>query len=220
MIAFESNNQTQLSGCEAESIDDDVCTFDAVEHVFRNNNVLSTNYDADIVKNTDLPDRDLFIFDTRTDRPLRTVSGVGTLLYGLAVDSSGTVYVAQADARNDANGRAGTGGEGLAEMENRAFLNQITQVDCPSACRRPVRHDLEPLPPAHPAAGMALATPFAIQVSADDDTLVVTAAGSDKLFTFDADSGSVLGRVAVGAVPRGVRDWSRTPTARRRPPGC
>ena len=134
VIAFESNNQTQLSGCEAESIDDDVCTFDAVEHVFRNNNVLSTNYDADIVKNTELPDRDLFIFDTDTDRRLRVVSGVGTLLYGLAVDSSGTVYVAQAEARNDANGRAGTQGEGLAEMENRAFLNQITQVDCPNAC--------------------------------------------------------------------------------------
>ena len=204
VIAFESNNQTQLSGCEAESIDDDVCTFDAVEHVFSNNNVLSTNYDADIVKNTELPDRDLFIFDTSTDRQLRVVSGMGTLLYGLAVDSSGTVYVAQADARNDANGRAGTGGEGLAEMENRAFLNQITQVDCPSACARPEFHDLEPLPPAHPAAGMALATPFGIQVSDDDATLVATAAGSDKLFTFDAESGAVLGRVAVGAVPRGV----------------
>ena len=204
VIAFESNNQTQLSGCEAESIDDDVCTFDAVEHVFRNNNVLSTNYDADIVKNTELPDRDLFIFDTNTDQRLRTVSGMGTLLYGLAVDSSGTVYVAQADARNDANGRAGTRGEGLAEMENRAFLNQITQVNCPLYCSRPQFHDLEPLPPAHPAAGMALATPFGIQVSADDATLVVTAAGSDKLFTFDAEAGTVLGRVAVGAVPRGV----------------
>ena len=205
VVAFESNNQTQLSGCEAESIDDDVCTFDAVEHVFRNNNVLSTNYEADIVKNTELPDRDLFIFDTNTDRRLRVVSGVGTLLYGLAVDSGGTVYVAQAEARNDANGRAGTQGEGLAEMENRAFLNQITQVDCPNACRRPEFHDLEPLPPTHPADGMALATPFGIQVSADDATLVVTAAGSDKLFTFDAESGAVLGRVArCGAVPRGV----------------
>ncbi len=204
VIAFESNNQTQLSGCEAESIDDDVCTFDAVEHVFRNNNVLSTNYDADIVKNTELPDRDLFIFDTATDNRLRVVTGVGTLLYGIAVDSDGSVFVAQADARNDANGKAGTGGDGMAEMENRAFLNQITQVDCPYACSNPVRHDLEPLPPSHPAAGMALATPFGIQVSDDDATLVVTAAGSDKLFTFDIESGSVLGRVAVGAAPRGV----------------
>lgn len=204
VIAFESNNQTQLSGCQAEDIDDDVCTFDAVEHVFRNNNVLSTNYDADIVKNTELPDRDLFIFDTSNEAPLRTVTGVGTLLYGLAVDSSGTVYVAQTDARNDANGRAGTRGHGMAEMENRAFLNQITQVDCPNACTTPEIHDLEPLPPSHPAAGMALATPFGIQVSDDDDTLVVTAAGSDKLFTFDVETATVLGRVAVGAAPRGI----------------
>ncbi|MCY3813682.1 MAG: hypothetical protein OXH15_17960 [Gammaproteobacteria bacterium] len=204
VIAFESNNQTQLSGCEAESIDDDVCTFDAVEHVFRNNNVLSTNYDADIVRNTELPDRDLFIFDTTTDNRLRIVNGVGTLLYGLAVDSDGSVFVAQTDARNDANGKAGTAGDGMAEMENRAFLNQITQVDCPNACSNPERHDLEPLPPSHPAAGMALATPFGIQVSDDDATLVVSAAGSDKLFTFDIESGGVLGRVAVGAAPRGV----------------
>ena len=204
VVAFESNNQTQLSGCEAESIDDDVCTFDAVEHVFRNNNVLSTDYDADIVRNTELPDRDLFIFDTATDNRLRVVTGVGTLLYGIAVDSNGSVFVAQTDARNDANGKAGTEGDGMAEMENRAFLNQVTQVDCPNACSNPVRHDLEPLPPSHPAAGMALATPFGIQVSDDDATLVVTAAGSDKLFTFDIESGSVIGRVTVGAAPRGV----------------
>ncbi len=204
VVAFESNNQTQLSGCEAESIDDDVCTFDAVEHVFRNNNVLSTDYDADIVRNTELPDRDLFIFDTATDNRLRVVTGVGTLLYGIAVDSNGSVFVAQTDARNDANGKAGTEGDGMAEMENRAFLNQVTQVDCPNACSNPVRHELEPLPPSHPAAGMALATPFGIQVSDDDATLVVTAAGSDKLFTFDIESGSVIGRVTVGAAPRGV----------------
>ena len=131
VVAFESNNQTQLSGCLAEDIDDDVCTFDAVEHVFSNNNVLSTNYDADIVTNTELPDRDLFIFNTTTDTQVRVVSGVGTLLYGLAVDSSGTVFVAQTDARNTANGRAGTQDHGLAQMDNRAFLNQITEVECP-----------------------------------------------------------------------------------------
>ena len=117
VIAFESNNQTQLSGCLAEDIDDDVCTFDAVEHVFDNNNVLSTNYAADIVTNTELPDRDLFIFNTTTDTQVRIVSAVGTLLYGLAVDSSGTVFVAQTDARNTTNGRAGTQDHGLAEME-------------------------------------------------------------------------------------------------------
>ena len=204
VIPFESNNQSQLSGCVPQKIDDDTCTFDAVEHVFSNNNVLSLNYDADIVKNPLLPDRDLFVFDTRTDQLVEVVDTVGTLLYGLAIDSKGRVFVAQTDARNDANGRAGTKKEGLLEMENRAFLNQITMIDCGDSCSSPVFYDLEPLPPRHPAPGMALATPFGIQVSADDQTLVVTAAGSDKLFTVAADTGAVLGRVDVGAVPRGV----------------
>ena len=205
VIPFESNNQSQLSGCFASNIDGDSCTFDAVEHVFTNNNVLSTGYDADIVHNPGLPDRDLFVFDTGTDQLVDTVTGIGTLLYGLAVDGAGNVFIAQADARNVANGRAGTQGHGLAEMENRAFLNQITRVACTSGgCSVPERFDLEPLPPDQPAEGMALATPFGIQVSDDDSTLVVTAAGSDKVFTVDAETGAVLGRVAVEAVPRGI----------------
>ena len=204
VIPFESNNQSQLSGCRAESIDGELCTFDAVEHVFTNNNVLSAGYDADIVKNARLPDRDLFVFDTRTDRLLQTVDGLGTLLYGLAVGRNGHVFIAQADARNTANGRAGTRGHGLAEMENRAFLNQITQLDCSPRCGNAGFFDLEPLPPHHPAAGMALATPFGIQVSNDDATLVVSAAGSNKVFTVNAQTGDVLGRVTVGATPRGI----------------
>ena len=204
VIPFESNNQSQLSGCRAEDIDGDVCTFDAVQHVFTTNNVLSLGYDADIVKNPRVPDRDIFVFDTRTDEQVDVVHTAGTLLYGIAVDGDGRVFVAQTDARNVANGRAGTRKHGLAEMENRAFLNQITRVNCRNNCGEPTFFDLEPLPPEHPAPGMALATPFGIQVTEDDAALVVTAAGSDKLFTVDADSGEVLGRVEVGAAPRGI----------------
>ena len=49
-----------------------------------------------------------------------------------------------------------------------------------------------------------MATPFAIQVSEDDSTLFATSAGSDKLFTLNASTGEILGRVSVGAVPRGI----------------
>ena len=205
VIPFESNNQSQLSGCTSEKIDGDICTFDAVEHVFSNNNILSLNYDADIIKNPLLPDRDLYIFNTADDTLLEVVNTVGTLLYGIAVDSGGRVFVSQTDARNTANGRAGTEKDGLEEMENRAFLNQVTMVDCQGlSCSEPVFYDLEPLPPSHPEPGMGLATPFGIQVSEDDSTLIVTAAGSDKLFTMDANTGEVLGRTTVGSVPRGV----------------
>ncbi|MDX1502791.1 MAG: hypothetical protein R3325_10550 [Thermoanaerobaculia bacterium] len=204
VIPFESNNRTQLSGC-AGPPDGELCTFDAFEHAVFNNNVLSLGIDVDIVKNPKVPDRDLFVFDTKTDRLVETVETVGTLLYGLAVDSRGRVFVAQTDARNDANGRAGTLRHGLAELENRPFLNRITRIDCGGGpCSSPEFFDLEPLPPLHPPPGGALATPFAIQVSGDDRTLVVSAAGSDRLFTVDAFTGEVLGRVTVDAVPRGI----------------
>ena len=202
VIPFESGNQTQLSG-GTPPLDGDLVTFDAWEHIVANNNVLSLGHVVDLILHPRVPDRDLFVFDTTTDQRVRTVSTLGTLLYGLAVDSGGQVFIAQADARNDANGRTGTEGHGLAEMENRAFLNQISRVPATDGSEA-TRIDLEPLPPEHPARGEALATPFAIEVSADDATLVATAAGSDRLFTVDAKSGEVLGCVETGAVPRGI----------------
>lgn len=206
VLAFESGNTSQLSGCNPGSIDGDVCTYDAVQETHTTNNVLSLYYDADIVRNPKVPDRDLFVFDTRNDRLLDQVEGTGTLLYGLTVDSKRNVYIAQAEARNDANGRAGTQKHGLAEMENRAFLNQITRVNCStSRCEDPEFFELEPLPPDHPAPGMALATPFAVEITRDDSTLIGTAAGSDKLFVLDVESGDIVGRVDVGAVPRGLK---------------
>jgi len=203
VIPFESHNQTQISGCQGP-LDSDLCTFDATFHVLTNNNVLSLGAIVDIVKNPAIPDRDLYVFDTTNDQVVEVVDSLGTLLYGLTVDSTGRVFVAQADARNDANGRAGTGDDDLETMENRAFLNQITRVDCGGPCGEPQFIDLEPLPPSHPGPGMALATPFAIEISDDDSTLVASAAGSNVLFTLDAETGTVLGRTDVGAVPRGI----------------
>ena len=205
VIPFESNNQTQLSGGAAEDIDGDLVTFDIFEHSIRNNSKLSLGHVVDVIKHPDMPDRDLYVFDTETDELIETVDTLGTLLYGMTVDSQGRVFIAQTDARNDANGRAGTKKHGLAEMENRAFLNRITRVDFGgSDAQEPRFFDLEPLPPQQPDPADALATPYGIEISEDDSTLFVSTAGSDKLITIDADSGVVLGRVAVDATPRGV----------------
>ena len=205
VIPFESNNKTQLSGGRGDRIDGDLVTFDAWQHSITVNNVLSLGHVTDIVKHPEVPDRDLFVFDTKTDKLIESVETLGTLLYGLTVDSQGQVFIAQTDARNDANGRAGTKKHGMKEMENRAFLNQITRLSFKDgSAGKPEFIDLEPLPTEQPGKGVALATPYAIQISADDSTLVATAAGSDKLFTVDAASGEVLGRVPVGVVPRGL----------------
>lgn len=200
VIPFESGNQTQLSG-GAKPFDGNLVTFDAYEHSIFNNNVLSVGHVVDIVKHPKVPDRDLFVFDTKTDTLVQTVSTLGTLLYGMAVDSKGRVFIAQTEARNDANGRAGTKKHGLKELENRPFLNRITRVE-PSA--PPTFFDLEPAPPRQPEPNRALATPFAIEISDDDSTLIASAAGSDTLFTLDAKTGVVLGRTDVGAVPQGI----------------
>ena len=205
VLPFESNNKTQLSGGAKDKIDGDLVTFDAWEHSIRVNNVLSIGHKTDIVKHPRVPDRDLYIYDTRTDKFVTVVNTIGTLLYGMTVDSKGNVFVAQTDARNAVNGRAGTKGHGLKEMENRAFLNQITRIDFNGdRSSKPKFIELEPLPPNHPKPEAALATPFAIQISQDDSTLFATAAGSDKLFTVDARSGKILDRVTVDSVPRGI----------------
>ena len=205
VIPFESNNKTQLSGGSGDKIDGDLVTFDAWEHSIRHNNVLSLGHVVDIVKHPQVPDRDLFVFDTANDELIESVDTLGTLLYGMTVDSKGRVFIAQTDARNHINGRAGTKKHSLKELENRAFLNQITQVQFHENGKSEASFfDLEPLPLEQPQAGNALATPYAIEISDDDKTLVVSAAASDKLFTVDAESGEVLGRVNVAAVPRGI----------------
>lgn len=203
VAAFESNNQTQLSGGRGDAIDGDLVTFDAWEHSIRHNNVLSLGAVLDIIKHPEMPDRDLFVFDTASDELVETATGLGTLLYGLAVDDAGRVFITQTDARNDVNGRAGTKGHGLAELDNRPFLNRITSLR-PGSDAAPQFIDLEPLPPQQPADGEALATPFGIAVSSDGSVLVATAASSDTVFTVATDSGAVLGRVDVGSWPTGI----------------
>lgn len=210
VIPFESNNQTAVSGCLPENLETDpLCTFDADAHVVNapdgNAQSLSLNYVLDIVRDSRIPDRDLYVFDTETDQRVEIVDTLGTLLYGIAIDSNGVVFVAQAEARNDANGKAGTEKHGLDELENRAFLNQITKIDCSTGtCSEPEFIDLEPLPPEDPAREDALATPFGIQISDDDATIVATAAASNKVFTFDTASGTVLDQVIVDSIPRGL----------------
>jgi len=205
VIPFESNNKTQLSGGNKDDIDGELVTFDAWEHSIVHNNVLSLGHVVDIVKHPDVPDRDLFIFDTETDELIETVDTLGTLLYGLTVGKSGNVFIAQTDARNDINGRAGTKDHSLKELENRPFLNRITKVSGFDQAEPQIDFfDLEPLPPQQPDPEDGIATPFAIAMTNDESTLFVTAAGSDKLVSVDATSGEILGDVGVGSVPRGI----------------
>lgn len=205
VTVLESGNQSELSGCPSQIFPPSAqCTFDLADVNFAQN-AQFVGFDPDIVIDPDLPDRDLFVFDTASDAQVDVVSTVGTLLYGVAVDASDNVFIAMTDARNADNGRAGTAGQGLVDLDNRIFLNQIGRVDCSSLpCAAPAAIELEPLPPAQPAAGSQLATPYGVQVSGDGALLVGTAAASSRIFTYDTATNSVLGRLDVGAIPRGI----------------
>jgi hypothetical protein len=201
VAAFESDNQTELSACGLTGTAPQCTIFltDLAQFAASPN---LPGFDKNIVVDPQVPDRDLFVFDTANDQLVSVVTNVGTLLYGLAVDSQDQVFVAQAEARNAANGNEG---ENLVALDNRMFLNQVSRVSCPGGvCGTASRLDLEPLPPARPPAGTQLATPYGIDLSGDDSLLVVTAASSHRIATVDPTTGQVLARLDVGHVPRGV----------------
>jgi len=200
---FESGNTSELSAC-VTTPSPPSCTFDITQTNFAQEPQL-TGVPVDIVSDPVVPNRDLYVFDTSDDSQVAVVDNMGTLIYGVTVDSTGEVYVAQTRARNRVNGRAGTLGEGLVDLENRIFLNQITHVSCPGGvCGAPSRFQLEPQPPANPLPGEQLATPYGIRVSGDDQVLVVTAAASARIATVDASTGTVLDTLDVGNGPRAL----------------
>ncbi len=210
VAAFESGNQSELSVCAfADGTTQCTFGFNEVLSVAANPNL--PGVPKNVVVDPDVPDRDLFVFDTATDTLVgNPVTHVGTLLYGLAVDGAGRVFVTNTDARNndqDGNGLAAQPpdglGQGLVDLQNRAFRNRVTRIDCGGAsCGAPLRVDLEPGPGS--AVPTPLATPYGVQVSADGNVLVMTAAGSDRIATLDAASLAVLDTLPVGANPRGV----------------
>ncbi len=208
VAAFESHNQTQVSVCLFGGSPPD-CTLGAADLVTFATNPNIPGADKNIVVNPALPDRDLFVIDVATDSVVETVTGVGTLLYGVAVDGAGRVFVTQADARNADNGLEG---ENLPALDNRVFLNRIARVDCGGgSCGAPTQLDLEPAPPAAVPDGQQLATPYGIAVSGDDAVVVATAAASSRVFTLDPGTGAVRDILDLGSgadagqqIPRGL----------------
>jgi len=121
VAAFESGNQSELSVCETENNNNNTdnngqCTMGILDVFTFAVNPNLPGEQKNIVLNPDVPDRDFFVFDTTTDALLKTNSGVGTLLYGVAVDSSDRVYVTQTDARNNVNGIDAPAGKGTRRL--------------------------------------------------------------------------------------------------------
>ena len=90
-----------------------------------------------------MPERDALVFSTVDESPVDTVTGVGTLLYGIAVSSTDQVFVTQTDARNEVNG---LDSDELEDLDNRMFLNEIGVISCGGgSCGSPSVFALEPV---------------------------------------------------------------------------
>ena len=200
VIAEESGNRSELSACGAagDTNASTACTLGLNDLVsFATNPNLPTKT-KHIQTDPDVPDRDLFIFDTTTGLEVTTVSGIGTLLNGIAVSNAGRAFITQTDARNVVNGNHG---QTLATLGNRTFNNRLAAVTCSGvSCGAVQQKDLEP---ASPTDATALATPYAVALSGNDATLVITAAGSSRVVTLDAGTLNVLDTLDLGSVANG-----------------
>jgi len=227
VLSFESGNQTEFPSCwpGTTAPTPEGCQFslDLLSGLSQQGGVqLGTifqfaarnpNIGGKIIKDTDIPDRDLFVIDAQAQTPavVQTVDTIGTLLSGIAASSwsGGTrLYIAHTEARNQL--------QGLRDLDNRMFENRVAIVDCPLSGNGCALNDTVDLDASAAAAGLGqtVPTPWGIQASGDGRTVVVTAAGADGdpgdgrppmhgLFTLDSD-GRVLGSALVGALPEGV----------------
>lgn len=204
VAAFESGNQSELSACPNGGAPPQ-CTLAIGDLVNFATDPNLPGAVKNIVVDPQAPDRDLFVYDATTGAELGVASGVGTLLYGLAVSSGGRVFLTQTDARNAVNGLEG---ENLVDLENRMFDNEVAALTCDPTCGAVTIRNLEPAVPTH---ATAMATPYGIALSGDETTLVITLAGSSRLATLDAATLATRDVVDLGAgaslgqqIPRGV----------------
>lgn len=237
VAAFESGNQTEFSSCwtgdtrglleNDAARTDEGCEFETeiideaggpggpggpaglrLGSIFQFAAV-NPNIGGRVIRDTDIPDRDLFVIDPNgTPSVVQVIDTVGTLLAGLAAHTgpAGTrLWVSHTEARNHL--------DGLGVIDNHMFENRVALVDCAAggSCSLTGTVDLDA---SAAGIGHTVPNPWGIQASADGETVVVTAASADGdpgdgrpplhgLFTLDRD-GQVLGSALVGALPEGV----------------
>ena len=142
----------------------------------------------------DLPDYDVFEIDASAEVPvlLRRVSGVGTVLFNMAVNPArGELYVSNLEARNHVRfegpgATASTVRGHIADTRISVLTNSGIQPVDLNAHVNFDREEGSPVPPAEAAKSLSQVTSLA--VSADGATLYTAAFGSGKLAFLDIAS--------------------------------
>ena len=134
-----------------------------------------------------LPDLDVFAIDADSLNEIDAWSGVGTVLFNMAVNPvSGKVYVANTDSRNEVRFE-GPGTFAGSTVNGHLAEARITVIDGNDVLARHLnKHiDYTTLPAAEGTSDHSLATPLDMAVSADGTMLYVAAFGSARVGVFD-----------------------------------
>ena len=132
-----------------------------------------------------LPDRDVFALDANATPPreIRSWSGVGTVLFGMAVNpATGRLYVSNTDARNEVRFE-GPGVLAGSSLRGRPVDNRITILDPAGVRARTLNPHVESATTPGPARERrrSLAQPMGLAVSADGATIYLAAFSSSKV---------------------------------------
>jgi YVTN family beta-propeller protein len=150
-----------------------------------------------------LPDNDVFVIDADAATPsvIRSATGVGTTLFGVAVNpSNGDLWVSDTEARNLTRFEP--------NLRGHLVQTRITRVN-PGTGTVTAQFDLNPhinyATSPGPAGEIAasLAQPGAGVFTASGGAFYVTAFGSNKVGVLNS-AGTVTARITVGAGPSGV----------------
>lgn len=150
-----------------------------------------------------VPDLDLFAIDVATQQIVRAIPGVGTTCFDLIVDPmTEAVLVANTEARNHVRFEP--------VLRGHVIDSRITHVAIGAQPPVATAVDLNPTLayaslPDPASIAVALAEPTALALDPAARRLWVAAQGTDRLAVLDADQGTILARLDVGASGAGKR---------------
>ena len=134
-----------------------------------------------------LPDYDIFEIDAVGLTELNRISGVGTILFDIAVNPvSDTLYVSNIDSRNIVR-FSGVASRASSSVRGRVADQRVSIIDPTGVTPRLLNKHIDFTNPTGSPQERALSvsTPLGMAITADGSTLYVSAFGSGKLAIYD-----------------------------------
>jgi YVTN family beta-propeller protein len=148
-----------------------------------------------------LADQDLVVIDAATRTVTRAVTGVGTLLFNLAVHpTTGKLWVTNTAALNAIRFEPNLRGQFVRSRVS--VVDPATGAVAVTQLNAHIDYTVTPGPPSEVA--LSLAQPTDVRFLPSGAKAYVAALGSNKVGVLDGATGVVTGRIAVGQGPVGL----------------